>query len=66
MNDDAAFTALTDRLAEVRESMSGVRMTRPASEIFARAKKRGSRRISSSQARLAAVPPIASAGRPVP
>lgn len=45
MSDDATLTALRNRLAEVRDSMSGVRMTRPASEIFARAKKRRSRRV---------------------
>jgi hypothetical protein len=45
MTDDAALTALRNRLAEVRDSMSGVRMTRPASEIFASASKRRSRRV---------------------
>jgi hypothetical protein len=45
MTDDATLTALRNRLAEVRDSMSGVRMTRPASEIFASAKKRRSRRV---------------------
>ncbi len=45
MTDDAALTALASRLAAVRDSMSGVRMTRPASEIFARANKRRSRRV---------------------
>src|SRR6266542_4086317 len=35
MTDDATLTALANRLAEVRDSVSGVRMTRPASEIFA-------------------------------
>ncbi len=45
MTDDAALTALATRLAEVRDSVSGVRMTRPASEIFARAHKRRRRRV---------------------
>ncbi len=45
MTDDATLTALRNRLAEVRDSMSGVRMTRPASEIFAGASKRRSRRV---------------------
>ena len=45
MTDDATLTALTNRLAAVRDSVSGVRMTRPASEIFASAKKRRSRRV---------------------
>jgi hypothetical protein len=45
MTDDATLIALRNRLAEVRDSMSGVRMTRPASEIFASAKKRRSRRV---------------------
>src|SRR5262252_2293783 len=45
MTDDATLTALASRLAEVRDSVSGVRMTRPASEIFAGAKKRRSRRV---------------------
>lgn len=44
MTDDATLTALRNRLAEVRDSVSGVRMTRPASEIFASASKRRSRR----------------------
>ncbi len=43
MTDDATRTALTNRLAAVRDSVSGVRMTRPASEIFASATKRRSR-----------------------
>lgn len=45
MSDDATLTAVRNSLAEVRDSMSGVRMTRPASEIFASAKKRRSRRV---------------------
>jgi hypothetical protein len=45
MTDDAMLTVLTNRLAEVRDSVSGVRMTRPASEIFASASKRRSRRV---------------------
>jgi hypothetical protein len=45
MTDDATLTALRNRLAEVRDSISGVRMTRPASEIFASARKRRSRRV---------------------
>ncbi len=45
MTDDATLTALANRLAEVRDSVSGVRMTRPASEIFASASKRRSRRV---------------------
>ena len=45
MTDDATLTALATRLAEVRDSVSGVRMTRPASEIFASAQKRRRRRV---------------------
>jgi hypothetical protein len=45
MTDDATLTALANRLAEVRDSVSGVRMTRPASEIFASAHKRRRRRV---------------------
>jgi len=45
MTGDATLTALANRLAEVRDSVSGVRMTRPASEIFASASKRRSRRV---------------------
>jgi hypothetical protein len=45
MTDDATLAVLANRLAEVRGSVSGVRMTRPASEIFAAASKRRSRRV---------------------
>ncbi len=45
MTDDATLAVLANRLAEVRDSVSGVRMTRPASEIFAAAGKRRSRRV---------------------
>jgi hypothetical protein len=45
MTGDATLTALANRLAEVRDSVSGVRMTRPASEIFASASKRRRRRV---------------------
>jgi hypothetical protein len=55
MTDDATLTALRDRLAEVRDSVSGVRMTRPASEIFAGANKRRSRRVLAAGAACAAI-----------
>ena len=45
MTDDATLAVLANRLAEVRDSVSGVRMTRPASEIFAAAGKRRRRRV---------------------
>jgi hypothetical protein len=44
MNDDATLTALRDRLAEVRNSMGDVHMTISDTAIFARAKKRRTRR----------------------
>lgn len=59
MTDDATLTALRDRLAEVRDSVSGVRMTRPASEIFAAAKKRRSRRVLAAAGAVCAVIGIA-------
>jgi hypothetical protein len=40
MNDDRALTALTDHLYAVRDSLSEVHMTVPASAIFAAARKR--------------------------
>jgi hypothetical protein len=44
MNDDHAFTALRHRLTEVRESLHDEHMTTPATEIFARNKRRNVRR----------------------
>jgi len=61
MSDDATLTALRDRLAEVRDSISGVRMTRPASEIFASAKKRRSRRVLAAAGAACAAIGIAAA-----
>jgi hypothetical protein len=45
MNDDATLTAVRDRFREVRGSIADVRMGTTASEIFASAKKRRSRRV---------------------
>jgi hypothetical protein len=45
MNDDATLTAVRDRFREVRGSIADVRMDTTASEIFADAKKRRSRRV---------------------
>ena len=45
MNDDTALTALKDRLAEARDELGDIHMAIPASEIFARARKRRSRRV---------------------
>ena len=59
MSDDATLTALATRLAEVRESVSGVRMTRPASEIFATAHKRRRRRVLAAAAAACAAIGIA-------
>jgi hypothetical protein len=50
MTDDPVLTALASRLAAVRDSVSGVRMTIPASEIFASASKRRSRRVLAAAA----------------
>jgi len=72
MTDDPALTTLANRLTEVRDSMSGVRMTRPASEIFARATKRRGRRVLTAAGTACAAIGIAvalavpgSQGRPV-
>jgi hypothetical protein len=59
MTDDVTLTALKDRLAEVRDSVTGVRMTRPASEIFASAHKRRSRRVLAAAAAACAAISIA-------
>jgi hypothetical protein len=45
MNDDATLTAVRDRFREVRGSLVDVHMDTTASEIFASAKKRRSRRV---------------------
>jgi hypothetical protein len=44
MNDDPTLTALRHRLTEVRDSLDDVHMTIPASEIFARDRRRRARR----------------------
>jgi hypothetical protein len=43
MNDDPTLTALRHRLTEVRDSLGDVHMTIPASEIFARDRRRRAR-----------------------
>ena len=44
MNDDPTLTALRHRLTEVRDSLDDVHMTIPASEIFARDRRRRAHR----------------------
>lgn len=73
MTDDATLTVLRNRLAEVRDSVSGVRMTRPASEIFTSARKRRGRRMLAAAGAACAAIGIAVAvvvpsgqARPVP
>jgi len=44
MNDDAALTALKDRLGQVRDELDDVHMSIPADDIFARARTRRTRR----------------------
>lgn len=55
MNDDRALTALTDHLHAVRDSLSEVHMTVPASAIFAAAKKRRRRGVAAAGAACGAV-----------
>ena len=44
MNDDPTLTALRHRLTEVRDWLDDVHMTIPASEIFARDRRRRAHR----------------------
>jgi len=56
MNDDSTLTALKDHLHEVRDSLSEVHMTVPASAIYAAAKKQRRRRgVAAAGAACAAV-----------
>jgi len=55
MNDDSTLTALTDHLHEVRDSLSDVHMTVPASAIFAAARKRRRRGVAAAGAACAAI-----------
>lgn len=54
MNDDAAHTALRDRLTQVRESLDDVHMSVPPSEIFAGAARRRVRRGAAAAAAVCA------------
>lgn len=73
MNDDAALTALKDRLGAARDELSDVHMAIPASEIFGRARRRrGTRALAAAGAAcaviglvLALVIPAGSPSRPV-
>jgi hypothetical protein len=55
MNDDSALTALTDHLHEVRDALSEVHMTVPASAIFAAARNRRRRGVAAAGAACVAV-----------
>jgi hypothetical protein len=73
MNDDAALTALKDRLGAARDELGDVRMGIPASEIFGRARRRRGRRALAAAGAacaviglvLALVIPAGSPSRPV-